>query len=71
VLLSWPWPDFKYPLLMIAVCVFLIVGTLWLYIRPSIDPVALVRRYPGKTGFWLLILAAALALVYAVDESRS
>jgi hypothetical protein len=56
---------------MIAVCVFLIVGTLWQNIRPSIDPVALVRRYPGKTGFWLLILAAALALVYAVDESRS
>ena len=61
------WPNFQYPLLMMAFCVFLIVGTFWLYLRPDFGVVAALRRRPGMIGLGLLVMAGAVAILYIVE----
>ena len=62
------WPNLQYPLLLMAFLIFLVIGTLWLYIRPDLSGVlAEVRRHPVMVGLWLLVGAGALVVVYAID----
>ena len=61
------WPNLEFPLLMIAFCVFLIVGTIWLFVRPDFGVIAALRRRPGVLGLGLLVMAGAVAILYIVE----